>query len=138
MKKKLILCGLAVLCFLSQTSFSPTSKTANAPVAKHTKLKKVKLNIDNATGYYYNSNPVPYSIIFWLDGTPQKVINVPTGYSSGEYTIPVGTYNVEVTGANRATVIFGGYTTQEGSDVTFNNINFTISSSYTIVIDLPQ
>ncbi|WP_259069350.1 hypothetical protein HDF24_14030 [Mucilaginibacter sp. X4EP1] len=137
MKKHLILCGLALLCLLSQTSFISAPKAVKPISNKHIAFKKVKL-ITDATGYYYNSNPVPYSIIFWLDGTPEKVINVPIGYSDGEYDIPVGTYNVEITGANRATVLLTGFTTQEGSDVTFNNVNFTLAGSITITIDLPE
>jgi len=137
MKKNLILCGLALLCLLSQTSFVPALKTVNAVPLKHTHFKKVNLKVTNATGYFYNSNPVPYSIIFWQYGHPVTVINVPTGYSSGPYSIPVGTYNVEISGANTATVMLTGFTSQVGSDVTFNNVTFSVSGSITIVIDLP-
>ncbi|TWJ00679.1 hypothetical protein JN11_01935 [Mucilaginibacter frigoritolerans] len=137
MKKNLILCGLALLCLLSQTSFAPAPKAVNAAPAKRANSKNVKLNITNATGYFYNSNPVPYSIIFWQYGHPVTVISVPTGYSSGPYSIPVGTYNVEISGANTATVMVTGFTSQVGSDVTFNNVTFSLSGSITFVIDLP-
>jgi hypothetical protein len=122
MKKTLLSAGVAMLCLLGSTAFVSGSKPVKKP---HHKMGKLILT---ASGAYYNSNSFPITVFFKQYGHPINEFTIPTGYSSGMYTAPIGTYDVEFLGSGSAEYMVSGQVNQTGSDVTFPGIVFTSTS----------
>ena len=138
MKKILILSGIAALCLVGETNVSSAYNSVKSINAKHLKTKKAKLVFDQVNGSYFNSNSFPITVLFMQFGHPQTVLNIPPGYSSGTYSVPAGTYDVQFSSSGPVYYEVTGYANQQGSNVTFPGVTFSSSSPVTFTCDLPQ
>jgi len=136
MRKVLILSGIAMLCLFSQINDSSASTAAKKVSINHSKRHKGKVIMDLASGMYYNSNAFPITVLFWQFGHPATEFTIPTGYSSGSYSVLVGTYDVEFSGSGPALYMVAGHGSMQGSDVTFDNVAF--GDAVTFTCDLPE